>query len=79
MSKKNNLKILDDAVVRIQRVIENDDGENPLFSQVMAKYHNRWLKEFHKEATKSTTSGRKAIAKPRSPANQPLKSETENI
>ena len=27
-------------MARIQRVIENDDGENLLFSQVMAEYKN---------------------------------------
>jgi hypothetical protein len=64
MSKKSNLKILQDAVARIQRVIENDDGENPLFSEVMTKYENKWLKEYFIETTKSPTSGRKTIAKP---------------
>jgi len=63
MSKKNNLKILQDAVARIQRVIENDDGENPIFSQTMAKYENKWIKEHFVETTKSPTSGRKTIAK----------------
>ena len=64
MSKKSNLKILDDAVVRIQGVIENDDGQNPLFSETMAFYQYKWLKEFHIEATKSPTHGRKATTNP---------------
>ena len=64
MSKKNNLKILQDAVARIIKVIENDDGENPLFSQTMTKYENKWLKEHFIETAKSPTSGRKTIAKP---------------
>jgi hypothetical protein len=63
MSKKSNLKILDDAVARIIRVIENDDGENPIFSEVMAEYEKKWLKEFYNEARKNPTSGRKTIAK----------------
>jgi hypothetical protein len=64
MSKKSNLKILDDAVLRIQKVIENDDGQNPLFSDVMTEYKNEWLEEFHTEARKSLVSRRKTIAKP---------------
>jgi hypothetical protein len=75
MPKRNNLKILQDAVARIRRVIENDDGQNPVFSQAMAIYEKKWLDEFYTEATKSTASKRKAIGKPRSSENQPSKAD----
>jgi len=71
MSKKSNLKILDDAVARIQRVIENDDGENPIFSQAMAINEKKWLDEFYTEASKGLKSSKKTIARPGLPENSP--------
>ena len=67
MSKKANanLKILQDAVARIRRVIENDDGENPIFSQAMAINEKKWLDEFYTEASKTLKPGKKS-AKPKS-------------
>ena len=66
MSKKSNLKILDDAVARIRKVIENDDGENPIFSQAMAINEKKWLDEFYVEATKSPKPAKKAAVKTKS-------------
>ena len=60
-----NLKILQDAVARIKKAIENDDGENPLFSETLAFYENKWLREHFDKVTKSSKPGKKA-AKPKS-------------
>ena len=67
MSKKSNLKILQGAVARIMKAIENDDGQNPLFSDTLAFYQQKWLEDFYTETTKSPKPGRKTIAKPGSP------------
>ena len=60
MSKKSNLKILQDAVARIRRVIENDDGQNPLFSGTMAINEKKWLDEFYTEASKTLKPAKKS-------------------
>jgi hypothetical protein len=65
MSKKSNLKILQDAVARIKKAIENDDGQNPLFSETMAFYENKWLNQYFIETTKSPKPAQKA-ARPKS-------------
>ena len=60
MSKKSNLKVLQDAVARIKKAIENDDGQNPLFSETMAFYENKWLNQYYIETTKSIKPAKKA-------------------
>jgi hypothetical protein len=74
MSRKNlgDLKILQDAVARIKRVIENDDGENPKFSQTMAIYEKKWQDEFYTEACEILMPNKKAIAKPGLPEKKDL-------
>jgi hypothetical protein len=67
MPKKNqdNLKIIQDAVARIKRVIENDDGENPIFSQAMDINEKKWLDEFYTEASKTLKPAKKAATRPK--------------
>jgi hypothetical protein len=52
-------------VARIKKAIENDDGQNPLFSETMAFYENKWLNQYFIETTKSPKPAQKA-ARPKS-------------
>jgi hypothetical protein len=72
MSKKSNLKILQDAVARIKKAIENDDGQNPLFSETMAFYENKWLNQYYIETTKSPKPSKKAATRPKTSDNSEL-------
>jgi len=77
MPKKadGNLKILQGAVDRIKKAIENDDGQNPLFSETMAFYENKWLKEHFDKVTKSSKPGKRSAARHGPSENQPSKAD----
>ena len=77
MPKKNqdNLKIIQDAVARIKRVIENDDGQNPLFSETMAVAEKKLLDKFYGEASQSLKPGKRSAARHGSSETQPSKAD----
>jgi len=70
--QQGNLKIMIDAVARIKSVRENDDGQNPEFSQALDIAEKYLLDKLYAKARDTIKPNRKATAKPGSAEKKDL-------